>query len=123
MSLTIAETIVNLNTYLGDTSNDRVTEAERFQALTEATIWAQETLENDHQNATYELDYLDSVNYYKVTTSIADLLSAADLRRDKDDQDKTFSFKSPKDLAYSKSLEICLRLTDLSFLSSSFNLS
>lgn len=99
MSVTIAELIINTNTYLGDTSNDRISEAERLQALTEATIWAQETLENDHQNATYELDYLDTINYYKVTTSIADLLEAADLRREKSLQTESFTRKSPRELA------------------------
>ncbi len=97
--ITIADLIINLDTYTGDDSTDRISAAERLQVLTEATVWAQETLENDHQNATYELDYLDTVNYYKVTTAIADLLEAADLRREKELHDISFAFKSPRELA------------------------
>lgn len=99
MAITVANLVTNFDTYIGDTSNDRVTAAERLQYFTEATVWLQEELENDLQNATYDLDYFDTVNYYKVTTAIADLLEGADLRREKDDQLKTFAPKSSRELA------------------------
>lgn len=99
MSLTIANLITNFDSMIGDISNDRVTAAERLQYLTEATIWIQEELGNELQNATYNLDYLDTVNYYKVTTAIADLLEGADLRRLKDDHNLSFTHKSARELA------------------------
>ena len=99
MSLTIANLITSFDTYIGDTSNDRVTAAERLQYLTESTVWLQETLENDLQNATYNLDYFDSVFNYKVTTAIADLLTGADLRRETEFQDVSFAHKSSRELA------------------------
>ena len=99
MSITIANLITNLDTYIGDSSTDRITAAERLQAITEATVWIQEELENDLQNATYSLNFLDTVNYYKVTTAVADLLEGADLRREKDLQDYTFAPKSARELA------------------------
>ena len=99
MSITIANLVANFDTYIGDTSNDRVTAAERLQYFTEATVWLQETLENDLQNSTYSLDYLDSVNNYKVTTAVADLLTGADLRRDKDSHVLSFTHKGSRELA------------------------
>ena len=79
MAITIANLVTNFDTYIGDTSNDRITAVERLEYFTEATVWLQEELENDLQVATYNLDYFDTVNYYKVTTAVADLLEGADL--------------------------------------------
>jgi len=99
MSLTIATILTPFNTYLGDASNDRVTAAERLQYVTEATIWLQESLQNDHQVKTYELDYLDTVNYYRVTTPLADLLDGSDLRRRKGENFQSMAHKSSRELS------------------------
>ena len=88
MSITIADNITNLDTYFGDSSTDRVSEAERFQAITEATVWMLEELGNDHAVKTYALNYLDTVSYYKITTAVSDLLASADLRRGVNDQNR-----------------------------------
>lgn len=99
MSTTVAAIQTNFNTYIGDTSTDRITAAERLQYITEATVWLQEELENDVQNATYTLNYFDSVYNYKVTSAIADLLEGADLRRSTLDQTESFAHKSSRELA------------------------
>ena len=41
---------VDLDTYIGDSSTDRISAAERLQSVTEATVWVQEFLQNNHQN-------------------------------------------------------------------------
>lgn len=99
MSVTVANIITNMDSYIGDTSNDRISAAERLQYITEAVVWLQNETGNDHQNATYTLNYLDTVHYYKVTTAIADLLDVADLRREEDDHTVSFVRKSPRELA------------------------
>jgi len=99
MAVTVASIITNLNSYIGDASTDRITAAERLQYVTEATIWLQEELGNDLQNATYALNYYDTVHYYKVTSSIADLLEGADLRHPEQDQTLTFAHKSAREIA------------------------
>ena len=99
MSLTIANNITNTDTYIGDTSTDRISQAERFQALTEATVWLLEELGNDHAVKTYTLNYLDTVHYYKVTTAVADLLASADLRRAVQNQTISASHKSARELS------------------------
>lgn len=99
MSLTVADIITNVNSMIGDTSNDRVSAAERLQYVTESTIWLQESLENETQNNTYVLQYYDNVHYYKVTSSLADLLEGADLRRSEKDQYYTFAHKSAREMA------------------------
>ena len=99
MSLTVLQIQNELNSAIGDTSTDRITAAERLQAISEGCIWAQEELANDLQNYTFSLDYFDTVNYYKVTSDIADLLEGADLRRTKDKQNQAFAHKSPREVA------------------------
>jgi len=47
---------------------------------------------------TYDLNYFDTVNYYKVTGSIPDLLTGADLRREFDNR-YSFARKSPRELS------------------------
>jgi hypothetical protein len=99
MAITLADIQTNLNTYLGDASTDRISAAERYQAITEATTWLQEETQNDHTIDTYDLNYFDTVNEYKVTTSIADLLEGADLRREPQLQFESFTRKSSRELA------------------------
>ena len=99
MSLTVQNIITNLNSYIGDSSTDRITAAERLEYVTEGTLWVQEELGNDLQNATYTLPYFDTVHYYKTTSSITDLLEGADLRRAEADQNYSFAHKSARELA------------------------
>ncbi len=99
MAVTIASIQTNLNTYLGDASTDRVSAAERLQYITEAVIWLQEELKNDHQIKTYDMQYLDTVHYYRVTTPLADLLDGADLRRKVGENMHSFAHKSSRELA------------------------
>lgn len=99
MAITIANIITNLDTYLGDSSTDRISQAERFQAITEAVTWLQEETQNDHTVDTYTLNYFDTINEYEVTSEVADLLSSADLRRAGDLQTQSFAHKSSRELA------------------------
>lgn len=99
MAVSIASIKTNLNTYIGDGTTDRVSDAERYQYLTEATVWLQETLGNEHQDVTYEFDYFDTVNYYKVTTVVPDLTEAVDLRREEGRNYQPFTYKSGKELS------------------------
>lgn len=99
MSITLNNVLTNLNTYLGDSSEDRVSNAQRYEAMTEATVWLLEELGNEHAVNTYELEFLDTVNYYKVTSGLADFLVGGDLRREQGDQWLSFTRKSPRELA------------------------
>ncbi len=99
MSVAISDVTTLLNTYIGDTSTDRISAAERYSLVTEATSWLLEELGNEHMLSTYDLDFVDGVYYYKVTTGLADLLVGADLRRSVTDQKESFTRKSPRELA------------------------
>lgn len=99
MAITVANLITNLDTVIGDTSTDRISQAERLQFLTESVAWLQQTLGNDHQNCTYDLNYYDSLHIYKITSAVADLLEVADLRQGEYDQFETLTRKSPRELA------------------------
>jgi hypothetical protein len=84
MSVTVNDVISYANQYFRDSSNDVVTAAERLQAVSEATVWLMEQTTNDHVIKTYDIDYVDGIHYYKITTAVADLLEPADLRREDD---------------------------------------
>lgn len=99
MAITLNNIITNLNSYLGDATEDRITNVERYQAITEATTWLLEELGNEHMVNTYELDYLDTINYYKVTTELADLLVGGDLRRPEGKNHQSFARKSPREIS------------------------
>lgn len=99
MALTVADVITNFNTYIGDSSTNRVSAAERLQYVTEGVLWIQEALGNDHQMKTYTLPYYQNVHYYKVTTALASLLEGSDLRRAEKDQTHTMAHKSARELA------------------------
>lgn len=99
MAITEAALETSFNTYIGDSSTDRISAAERLQLATEATVWLQEELGNDHMVKTYSLPYYDNVHYYKVTTAIASLLEGSDLRRGEEDQQVSFAHKSARELA------------------------
>lgn len=100
MSITVNTIIADLDTAIGDSSTDRISAIERLSAITEATVRLQELLKSDHNINTYELGFLDSVNYYKVTTAIPDLMETADLRiKLNDDHDEYFTKKSSQELA------------------------
>lgn len=99
MSVTEASLETNFNTYIGDSSVDRISAAERLQLATESTVWLLEETGNDHMIKTYALSYFDNVHYYKVTTTIASILEGADLRRDEVSQIESAAHKSSRELA------------------------
>jgi hypothetical protein len=99
MSITISDVKTNLDTYIGDTSTDRISDDERFQAITEATVWLNQELGNDHSMDTYQLNFLDTVNYYKITTAVSDLLQGGDLRRGVGENYMSATPKGSRDIA------------------------
>lgn len=80
MSVTVANLITNFDSFIGDTSNDRVTAAERLQYLSEATAWLQTQLDNDHSIRTYSVSFFDTITSYKLNAAVTDLLESNALR-------------------------------------------
>ena len=98
MSTTAGAIKTLFNTYTGDSTNDRLSDTQKYNYITEATAWIQEELGNEHMMASYPMDYLDTVHKYKITTDIADLLVGADLRREEDYQFEAFTRKAPREI-------------------------
>ena len=99
MSITVAHIITDSDTYIADSSTNTVTAAQRLAAITEGTAELAQRLNNEHQIVTYDFDFLDSVNYYKITTGVPDLTVPYDLTvRDKEFQDEPITRKSPMEL-------------------------
>jgi len=71
MAVLISELITLLDRYTGDDTTDRISEQERFSALSEAGTWLNEELGNDHGLLSYNLDFYDTVNYYRVTDTLS----------------------------------------------------
>ena len=99
MSITVASIVAEMDKHIGDVSTDRISVANRLSYVTESVTWLQERLKNDHGLRTYDLSYIDTVNYYLVTTPLADLLDGADLRRRVGKNYRTMTHKSPRELA------------------------
>ena len=79
MSVTVNDILTNFNTQVGDASTDRISAAQRLSYATNAVVWLQETLLNDHQVKSYTFDYFDTINYYNVTSVVPDLLETNNL--------------------------------------------
>lgn len=99
MSITISNIQTDLNSILGDSSTDRISAAERLAAITEATYWAKEELDNDHAVKTYDLNYFDGAHYYKVSTALSDLFEGNDLRRAVGENNTAFTRKDSRGMA------------------------
>ena len=100
--MNLSDVIKNVNTFIGDSSNDRVTAEDRYQACTEATAWLLEELGNEHMVDRAEIEYLPSVTWYKMESLTPYLLTAGQLRfKEEDGKDRRDEFQrlEPKDLA------------------------
>jgi len=78
--MNVSDIIKNVNTYIGDSSNDRISAEDRYQAITEATAWLLEELGNEHMVDRAEIEYLPTVTWYKMDTLTPYLLTAGQLR-------------------------------------------
>jgi hypothetical protein len=99
MSSTVATLVNEMDMHTGDITTNRISVANRLNYATEAVIWLQEKLKNDHGLRTYDLSYLDTLHYYLVTTPLADLLDGADLRRRIGHNYQSMTHRSPRELA------------------------
>lgn len=99
MAITISDIQTDLNTYIGDSGTNTVTANQRLSAISEATTKLSQELQNDHMTDSVEIDHLDSVFYYKITSTVPDLIEPVDLRIKKIDQHtKEAVRKSPREL-------------------------
>src|SRR3990167_10217808 len=99
MAITCANLTTLINTFIRDTTTDSVSAAERRAAMDEATVWLIESTTNDHIIETYNLDYVDGIHNYKISSALADFLEPADLRRATNDQDMPATHKSSREMA------------------------
>jgi len=98
----LSDIIKNVDTFTGDSSNDRVTASDRYQAITEATAWLLEELGNEHMTDRTEITYLPTVTWYKMDNLTPYLLTAGQLRFKEEDgheRDSDFTRVEPRDLA------------------------
>ncbi len=99
MSITISNVQDELNTIIGDSSTDRVSAAQRLSYITQATAWFKEETSNDHSVSTFDIQYYDGINYYKISSAIGDYLESNDLRRKIGDNYTSFTPKSSREMA------------------------
>lgn len=99
MAILISALITTLDRHTGDSSTDRFSTSDRYDALTEACVWLQEEHQSELQNFTYTQGFLDTINYYTISTALADILMASDLRKMEGENYSTFAFRDGKQLA------------------------
>lgn len=98
--MNLLDIIKNANSFIGDSSTDRVTADERYQACTEATAWLLEELGNEHMTDRAEIEYLPTVTWYKMDSLTPYLLTAGQLRFKEEKNNRTdFTRVEPRDLA------------------------
>lgn len=85
MAITIDNIQTDVNTYIGDSSTNTVTAVQRLSAISEATSRLSKELQNDHMTDSVDINQFDSVYYYKITTTVPDLIEPVDLRIKKTD--------------------------------------
>lgn len=88
--MTVQDIIDLANSYISDTSNDRLTETQRLDAVTEATAWLLEELGNEHMVNKEEIEFLDTVTWYKLDAQVPTILTTGDVRL-KHDHDVDFT--------------------------------
>ena len=96
----LTDILTNTNTYIGDSSTDRLSDNDRYQAVTEATAWLLEELGNEHMVDRAEIEYLPTVMWYKMDNLTPYLLTAGQLRyKDGDITNNDFTRVESRDLA------------------------
>ena len=81
MATTLAAVQTAFNTFIGDTSTDRISAAERLIFFTEAVNWLQTELDNDHSIRTYSVNFFDTLFSYKLNSAVTDIFESNALRR------------------------------------------
>lgn len=98
--MNVSNIITNANTFIGDSSTDRVSASDRYQAVTEATAWLLEELGNEHMVDRAEIEYLPTVTWYKMDNLTPYLLTAGQLRFKHEEPDRLdFTRIEARDLA------------------------
>ena len=64
--MNLSDILKNTNTYIGDSSTDRVSDSDRWMAATEATAWLLEELGNEHMVDRADIEFLPTVTWYKM---------------------------------------------------------
>lgn len=98
--MTVQDLIKNVDTFIGDTSTDRLSLEDRYQAITEGTAWLLEELGNEHMVDRTEIEYLPTVTWYKMDSLTPYLLTAGQLRFKEEKGDRVdFTRVEARDLA------------------------
>lgn len=97
--MNLSDIIKNINTYIGDSSTDRISADERYQAATEGTAWLLEELGNEHMTDRTDIEYIPTVTWYKMDSLTPYLLTAGQLRFKEDQGERVdFTRVEPRDL-------------------------
>ena len=99
--MNLSDVIKNVNTFIGDTSNDRISSDDRYSATTEATAWLLEELGNEHMTDRVDIEYIPTVTWYKMDSLTPYLLTAGQLRfkEEKAGREGDFTRIEPRDLS------------------------
>ena len=97
--MNLTDVLTNINTFIGDSSTDRISNAERYQAATEATAWILEELGNEHMTDRAEIEFLPTVTWYKMDSLTPYLLTAGELRfKDEENNENEFTRVDSREL-------------------------
>lgn len=80
MSVTVQNLITLFDNYISDSTEDRVTNTQRYSYLTEATTDVKQQMKSALSNMTYQLKYIPGIHDYKINQGLFNVLAAGDIR-------------------------------------------
>lgn len=86
MSVTIQNIITLHDSYTGEDTEERISNEERYECITEAVADIKQRMKGDMSNMTYSLEYIPGVHYYKINQGIYNVLAGADIRVSENDR-------------------------------------
>ena len=99
MSTNILDLQNRTNIFIRDTTTASISSTDRLVAY---SIAVQDILVEfgfDHENVTYNLSFLDTVDSYRLNVDITDVIEPVDLRRAEGKNDELFTRKNARELS------------------------
>lgn len=99
MSTTVSAIQSLVNQYIRDSSTNSVSSTDRLLAISQGVQDIMTELGLDQMVKTYDIDFLDGINYYNVTSALPDFLNPVELRRSPGNNYPPFDLKDNRRFA------------------------
>lgn len=99
MATTVSKIKNLVNDYIGDSTTNSVTDAERYRAISYAVIEATNAVGLDVTKRTLDINFYDGIYYYDISSDAPDMLEATNVYLEKQGERlEQFTKKSPREI-------------------------